>query len=134
MVFFYSRNARKQKICKIFSCFANFDKCHWFDCNIINQSGYRKLNNKITIERNIICSFLYILLVLLSNLNIILYFRNLRYAHLTPIFYYTIPIKYSLPAHTYIQILCTEKPFFLCKNMNNLLICFEKNDKYVFKG
>ena len=62
-----------------------------------------------------------------------LYIRNLKYAHLTPVFRQdNIHLVLSTFCHKYKWILCTEKPVsnasfqdFWCTNMNIHLICFE---------
>ena len=69
-----------------------------------------------------------------------LYIRNLKYAHLTPIFrQHNIHLVSYTCQHKW--ILCTEKPVlnasfqdFWFTNINNHLFCFEKNDNYIVKG
>ena len=66
--------------------------------------------------------------------------RNLKYAHLTPIFWiHNIHLVFSTWSHKYKWILWTEKPVFnlsfqdfWCTNINNHLTCSVRNDKYVF--
>ena len=84
--------------------------------------------------------------VLLQNLkqiiNIILYIRNLKYAHLTPIFRrHNIHLVSSTCQHKYRWILCTEKPVlnatfqdFWFTNIKNHLICFEKTVNMYLKA
>ena len=71
----------------------------------------------------------------------ILYIRNLKYAHLTPIFrQHNIHLVSSTCQHKYKWILWTENPVlnasfqdFWYTIINNHLFCFEKNDIYAFK-
>ena len=70
------------------------------------------------------------------------YIRNLKYAHLTPIFrQHNIHFVSSTCQHKYKWILCTEKPVlnassqdFWCTNINNHLFCFEKTITTYFKA
>ena len=69
-----------------------------------------------------------------SYMNRYLYNRNLKYAHLTPIFWqHNIHLVTSTCQHKYKWILCTEKPVFIASfqdfwftNINNHRFCFEK--------
>ena len=69
-----------------------------------------------------------------------MYIKNLKHAHLTPVFrLHNIHLVFSNCTHKYKKILCTEKPVlnasfkdFLCTKINNH--SSEKKDKYVFKG
>ena len=73
------------------------------------------------------------------KLKMLLYIRKLR---LTPVFrQHNIHLVFSTCQHKYKWILCTEKPVsnasfqdFWSANINNHLICFEKNNKFLFKG
>jgi hypothetical protein len=69
-----------------------------------------------------------------------LYIRNLKYCAFNTIFrQHNIHLVFSTCQHKNKWILCSEKPVlnvsfqdFWCKNINNHLICFEKDDRYLF--
>ena len=71
----------------------------------------------------------------------ILYIRNFKYAHLTPIFQiHKINLVFSTCPHKYKWILSTDKPVlnesfqdFWCTKINNHLICFEKKKKNIYQ-
>jgi hypothetical protein len=71
-----------------------------------------------------------------------LYIRNLKYAHLTSVFWqHNIHLVSSTCQHKYKWILCTEKPVlnvsfqdFWYTNINNHLFCFEKTINMYLKA
>ena len=78
-----------------------------------------------------------ITLIKISWLKYILYLRNLKYAHLTPIFRLNnIHFEFSTCQYKLKRFLCNEKPVLneskmsdICTNINDYQICIEKDKK-----